>query len=82
MIIIERFFLNDDYFYLREAYMKRDDILKDIEQKLRTLGYSDEKDLEILKKYYFQILQEGAKPNNIKISEDECEKLLEIYKKE
>ena len=61
--------------------MKRDDILKDIEQKLRTLGYSDEKDLEILKKYYFQILQEGAKPNDIKISEEECEKLSEIYKK-
>ena len=29
--------------------MKRDDVLKDIEQKLRALGYSDEKDLEILK---------------------------------
>ena len=61
--------------------MKRDDVLKDIEQKLRALGYSDEKDLEILKKYYFQILQEGAKPNDIKISEEECEKLSEIYKK-
>ena len=61
--------------------MKRDDALKDIEQKLRALGYSDEKDLEILKKYYFQILQEGAKPNDIKISEEEREKLLEIYKK-
>ena len=61
--------------------MKRDDVLKDIEQKLRTLGYSDEKDLEILKKYYFQILQEGAKPNDIKISEEEREKLSEIYKK-
>ena len=34
--------------------MKRDDVLKDIEQKLRALGYSDEKDLEILKKYYLQ----------------------------
>ena len=61
--------------------MKRDDALKDIEQKLRALGYSDEKDLEILKKYYFQILQEGAKPNDIKISEEEREKLSEIYKK-
>lgn len=61
--------------------MKRDDVLKDIEQKLRALGYSDEKDLEILKKYYFQILQEGAKTNDIKISEEEHEKLLEIYKK-
>lgn len=61
--------------------MKRDDVLKDIEQKLRALGYSDEKDLEILKKYYFQILQEGAKPNDIKISEEEREKLSEIYKK-
>ena len=61
--------------------MKRDDVLKDIEQKLRALGYSDEKDLEILKKYYFQILQEGAKTNDIKISEEEHEKLSEIYKK-
>ena len=61
--------------------MKRDDVLKDIEQKLRALGYSDEKDLKILKKYYFQILQEGAKPNDIKISEEEREKLSEIYKK-
>ena len=46
--------------------MKRDDVLKDIEQKLRALGYSDEKDLEILKKYYFQLLQEGTRPNDIK----------------
>lgn len=61
--------------------MKRDDVLKDIEQKLRALGYSDKKDLEILKNYYFQILQEGAKPNDIKISEEEREKLSEIYKK-
>ena len=61
--------------------MKRDDVLKDIEQKLRALGYSDEKDLEILKKYYFQILQEGVKTNDIKISEEEHEKLSEIYKK-
>ena len=61
--------------------MKRDDVLKDIEQKLRALGYSDEKDLEILKKYYFQLLQEGTRPNDIKISKDEQEKLSEIYKK-
>ena len=61
--------------------MKRDDVLKDIEQKLRALGYSDEKDLEILKKYYFQLLQEGTRPNYIKISKDEQEKLSEIYKK-
>ena len=61
--------------------MKRDDALKDIEQKLRALGYSDEKDLEILKKYYFQLLQEGTRPNDIKISKDEQEKLSEIYKK-
>lgn len=61
--------------------MKRDDVLKDIEQKLRALGYSDEKDLEILKKYYFQLLQEGTRPNDIKISEEEQEKLLDIYKK-
>ncbi len=33
--------------------MKRDDVLKDIEQKLRALGYSDEKDLEILKNIIF-----------------------------
>ena len=59
--------------------MKRDDVLKDIEQKLRALGYSDEKDLEILKKYYFQLLQEGTRPNDIKISKDEQEKLSEIY---
>ena len=61
--------------------MKRDDVLKDIEQKLRALGYSDEKDLEILKKYYFQLLQEGTRPNDIKISKDEQEKLSDIYKK-
>ena len=61
--------------------MKRDDVLKDIEQKLRALGYSDEKDLEILKKYYFQLLQEGTRPNDIKISEEEQGKLLDIYKK-
>lgn len=61
--------------------MKRDDVLKDIEQKLRALGYSDEKDLEILKKYYFQLLQEGTRANDIKISKDEQEKLSEIYKK-
>ena len=61
--------------------MKRDDVLKDIEQKLRALGYSDEKDLEILKKYYFQLLQEGTRTNDIKISKDEQEKLSEIYKK-
>ena len=61
--------------------MKRDDVLKDTEQKLRALGYSDEKDLEILKKYYFQLLQEGAKPNDINISDEEKEKLSEIYKK-
>jgi len=48
---------------------------------LRALGYSDEKDLEILKKYYFQLLQEGTRPNDIKISKDEQEKLSEIYKK-
>ena len=61
--------------------MKRDDVLKDIEQKLRALGYSDEKDLETLKNYYFQILQEGTRTNDIKISKDEQEKLSEIYKK-
>ena len=61
--------------------MKRDDVLKDIEQKLRALGYSDEKDLEILKKYYFQLLKEGTRPNDIKISEEEQGKLLDIYKK-
>ena len=48
---------------------------------MRALGYSDEKDLEILKKYYFQLLQEGTRPNDIKISKDEQEKLSDIYKK-
>lgn len=61
--------------------MKRDDVLKDIEQKLRSLGYSDKKDLETLKNYYFQLLQEGTKPNDINISDEEREKLSDIYKK-
>ena len=44
--------------------MKRDDVLQDIEQKLRALGYSDEKDLEILKKYYFHLTYYNKKNTN------------------
>lgn len=61
--------------------MTKNDVLKDIEQKLRSLGYSDENDLNILKNYYFQLLQEGTKPKDIKISDEDREKLLDIYVK-
>ena len=61
--------------------MTKNDVLKDIEQKLRSLGYSDENDLKILKNYYFQLLQEGVKPKDIKISDEDREKLLDIYVK-
>ena len=59
--------------------MTKNDVLKDIEQKFKSLGYSDKKDLEILKNYYFQLLQEGIKPKDIKISDEDREKLSEIY---
>lgn len=59
--------------------MIKNDVLKDIEQKLISLGYSDENDLNVLKNYYFQLLQEGVKPKDIKISDEDREKLLDIY---
>jgi len=61
--------------------MTKNDVLKDIEQKLRSLGYSNEKDLETLKNYYFQLLQEDTKPKDIKISDKDREKLSNIYQK-
>ena len=61
--------------------MTKNDVLKDIEQKLISLGYSDENDLNVLKNYYFQLLQEGVKPKDIKISDEDREKLLDIYVK-
>lgn len=61
--------------------MTRNEVLKDIEEKLKNIGYSNDNEIKILVDYYFQVLEEGKGIKSINLIDKHKEDLENIYKK-
>lgn len=61
--------------------MTKNEVLRDIEEKLKNIGYSNDNEIKILVDYYFQVLEEGKGIKSINLIDKHKEDLENIYKK-